>query len=816
MRRVGSLVAARPWAALAIVAVLTAFLGVFAVQQQTDPDITAFAPDSPKANAYNRVQDDFSGGGGSAQVILDAGDGGSVISSAGLVATMAVRQAVGSDPVVSDALAPSTPQMPAVISFMTPVSAVLEARGVDPATADDAAIRQAASVAYASEQGAFAAGLTSKDRDLGVPEAQGGLVIVQFRSDLDDTAQQEASLALRDAVARLDTPGVTIDVFSMGILFEELQGNVEDELPPLLGLSFALIVLILAFIYRSFSDVVIGLVGLMVSIVWMYGFGVILGPDYLGVVGYFTQISIVVPVLLVGLGIDYAVHLTSRYREERSDGVAPEESARRAVATVGAALVLATVTTLLGFLTNVASPLPPIGDFGVFAALGVLGSFVVMGLGVPSARNLLDRRRHARGRRSRADETSALARVLSRAALLTEHVPVITVAVASVVTAVAIVAASGLSTAFSQEDFIPDDSNSRRLIDHLVELFGGDITEQTYVLVDGDFTDPMLANTILLFHQEIADLADVRSVQDRAQASSAPIVVYQAALQAQAQAPETAQRFVDLGFTEGEGFAPGADMVGLFALAEQIVPGRLDTLLDDSLTAGVISVSTTAGEERVDRLESDLEIELVPVATTGASVIVTSENIIIAEVLDSLIQSQTRSIFLTLGAALILLIGYYSVTERRPMLGVVTMLPSLLVVAWTLGVMRVLGLSYNVLTATIASLAIGIGVPYGIHVTHRFLEDRQRAGDVDEAIRLTVTHTGSALTGAALTTAAGFGVLIFASLLPIQQFGTVTAITILFSLVAAVLVQPSGLVLWDRWHHRRARRAAAEGVPADQ
>jgi predicted RND superfamily exporter protein len=145
-----------------------------------------------------------------------------------------------------------------------------------------------------------------------------------------------------------------------------------------------------------------------------------------------------------------------------------------------------------------------------------------------------------------------------------------------------------------------------------------------------------------------------------------------------------------------------------------------------------------------------------------------------------------------------LLVVYYAVAERRPMLGVVTMIPSLLVVAWTLGTMRLMGLTFNVLTGTVASLAICIGVPYGIHVTHRFTEDLERSGDAAEAVRRTVGHTGAALAGAALTTAAGFGVLWFASIVPLQQFGAMTAITIVYSLAAAVLAQPSYLVLWDR------------------
>jgi predicted RND superfamily exporter protein len=231
-------------------------------------------------------------------------------------------------------------------------------------------------------------------------------------------------------------------------------------------------------------------------------------------------------------------------------------------------------------------------------------------------------------------------------------------------------------------------------------------------------------------------------------------------------------------------------------------------------TAGVIVIATKAGEDRVTELELALEDRMATLQVAGVETTVTSQGIVIEEVLDRLTASQTRSIVFTLAAALVLLVGYYWFTERRPMLGLVTMLPSLVVVAWTLGTMRLMGLSFNVLTATVASLAIGIGVPYGIHVTHRFLEDRERADQIDEAVRLTVAHTGSALTGAALTTAAGFGVLVFASLLPIRQFGTVIAITIVYSLAAAVLVQPSGLVLWDRWHRRRRPGLATARRPS--
>lgn len=830
----GRFVGRRPWATVLTLLVVTGIFGVFAVQQETDTDVTAFAPDTELVRLFGRVQEDFAGTGGTAQVIIDAGPGGNVISPEGVAAATTVTEVANATPEVAELLAPSSPQVPNVISFATPVAAAAEAQGVAPGDLPADAVAAIAREAFASEEGAVVGTLLSQDRDLSVPEARAALAIVRFDPHADELALADASVALRDALAEEDFGSVEVEVFSEGILFTEMQTGVEDELPPLLAASFTLIVLILAFVYRSVSDVVIGLVGLGMTIVWMQGAAVLMGPDYLGWTGAFTQISIVVPVLLIGLSIDYAIHLTSRYREERRLGAAPPDGARLALASVGGALVLATLTTIVGFLTNIASPLPPIADFGIFTAAGIVAAFIIMGGWVPGLRVILDRRRHAEGRSARADEQSALSRGMGRAAVLSEHAPTLTLVIALVITGLAAWAATNVSTEFSEEDFIPADSPAGELIASLTELFGGDVTEQTTVLVDGDLTDPALANAMLEVEEDLVGIEDVRSEGGQAQIQSPASLVLQTAAeirsaagqirnaQAQAQAssappipPDPEQvaeaerilaldaRLTDLGVVDA-GFAPDADMAGLYALVEELAPGQLATVLDEDRTSGLIVVGTKAGEDGATALAEEMEAMLGPLEEAGAEAHVVSQQLVIAEILDSLTDSQVRSIVITLVAALLLLIAYYGVTERRPMLGVVTMIPSALVVAWTIGTIWALGMSFNVLTATVASIAIGIGVPYGIHMTHRFLEDRARADSLDEAVRSTVTHTGTAMLGAALTTSAGFGVLVFSSLVPIQQFGSVTAITIIYSLIAALLVQPSCLVLWDRVSGRRS------------
>jgi uncharacterized protein len=137
-----------------------------------------------------------------------------------------------------------------------------------------------------------------------------------------------------------------------------------------------------------------------------------------------------------------------------------------------------------------------------------------------------------------------------------------------------------------------------------------------------------------------------------------------------------------------------------------------------------------------------------------------------------------------------------------------------LVLALTFGTMALTGIPLNPVTATLAALSIGIGVPFTIHVTSRFLEERANGPG---ALRRTVTNTGGALAGSALTTAIGFGVLITSTLVPFEQLGYVIVYAILYSLIAAVLVLPSLLALWDRWDTRGERGAGSvSATPRDR
>lgn len=229
-------------------------------------------------------------------------------------------------------------------------------------------------------------------------------------------------------------------------------------------------------------------------------------------------------------------------------------------------------------------------------------------------------------------------------------------------------------------------------------------------------------------------------------------------------------------------------------------------LLAEDAGTGLVQIRTTAGDAGAERLRRDVATAFSPVEDAGATVTVTSEPMIIAGMSQDLSRFQARSIGLTLGVVLALLIAYYAIARRRPMLGVIAMVPAVVGASLILGTMWVLGMSFNALTATLTAIAIGIGVPYGVHVVNRFVEDLEHA-PASEAAESTLRNTGGALTGSALTTLGALVVLSFSGLPPIQSLGMLGGTGIAFALLASILVAPGALVLWARRDERQSGAA---------
>jgi predicted RND superfamily exporter protein len=167
--------------------------------------------------------------------------------------------------------------------------------------------------------------------------------------------------------------------------------------------------------------------------------------------------------------------------------------------------------------------------------------------------------------------------------------------------------------------------------------------------------------------------------------------------------------------------------------------------------------------------------------------------------------SMTNSFLIAIGACLLLLMLIF----RSLRYSLITLIPVILVVCWLYGLMYLLGYEINLLTATIASISVGVGIDYCIHFTERFRQEFLRQGDKKKAFVNTAGSTGIALLGSCLSTAAGFTVIAFAPMPMFSTFGVLTAIMIAMSFLVAIIALPCLLYIFTPQENKQQAQSNA-------
>ena len=800
----------RPWTALALVLAITVVAAYgYTLTADIADDQEAFLPDgSELVAAMDKLAESFpeSSELEAVQVVLR----GDVLSPGGAADAIAATRAAAGHPDLSRYLfAGRPPTSPGHV-----LSAMIAGPGGDPRAVDLAAVSQAdIDAALADQANAELVPLldemVARNED-GAVVGGIGVVTVNAGGDLEGLA--EAQLAADDGVQAVDLAELdSARTLSSGKIGKESDDSSASSLAILMLLAFAVIAVLLVLFYRQAGDVLLTLGGLILTVVWALGFQGLLGPDGLGLIGAPSVLAQMVPVMLIGLCVDYGIQGTSRYREVRAEGAEVSEGISKSVSSVMLPLGLAGATTIISFLTNLFGDISGLADFGVVAGVGVACGLAVFLTGVPAARVLVDRRAQAKGKqpsiRPIDQAIPGAGRVVEAIARATVKKPAAILVLAGAVTLFFGAMTTGLSTSFNTSDFLPGGTESKEDVDFLSDHLGGN-TEPVTVLVESDLADDRTIRNLLDFGFAVEDPLQ------KPEAVSSGITLSLGTYYNSLPSDVAAQIVREI---ESSRINPlivdNAAIDRALALMREHDPAAFDSVVDldpdGEHDRTILQFNAFTGDsDRTRDLFADVDglwfgddEDITPIASEITSL----------EVTDSLTDSQATSIALTIVAALVVLVLFFWFTEFRPMLAILAVLPILLVLVWVLGTMTLLGFSYNVITALITALSIGIGVDYTIHITHRFIEEREHRGkSIRQAISSTMRTTGGALIGSALTTALGFAVLVFSPIPPMGQFGLLTAITVSYSLIAAVVVLPPMLVTWAAYHHwRKSSQAGA-------
>ena len=153
---------------------------------------------------------------------------------------------------------------------------------------------------------------------------------------------------------------------------------------PFIVATFIMVLVVVGISSRSGRVVFLTGLGLISMIIWLKGLSNLVGLNSS------TTLDFIVPIAMISLGADFAIHAVHRYREERMIGLDARSAFRTGIGAVLVALVLAMLTDSIAFLSNTSAEIETVVGFGIGAALAVLATFVILGVAVPLALMRLD------------------------------------------------------------------------------------------------------------------------------------------------------------------------------------------------------------------------------------------------------------------------------------------------------------------------------------------------------------------------------------------------------------------------------------------
>lgn len=855
----GSAATKRPVVTILVVLLLTGFFGYMSTQAEELSTSFGGELDTPEIQAQSKLGDYFASSGGQSvfQIIITGDD---VLTVDGYKAWLEIQQVVATSE-ISEYLV-SQPGQGALQGFFGPIDF---ARAFNPMfnidQMNDEQFKQAYKAASAQmppEFQAFASALLSENYDADKVSSTAGLAIITIDSakiaqnyggsDGAFIEQPRMEVQLSEELGLISSNFENIEVsgFSFGLLLGNDGGDFLTEIGILFGKAFLIILGVLAYIFfirprkgygffkssrRTLSDLLLSLGTILLSILWMQGIGTLLGPGFLNIIGAPNQISQIAPILLIGLGVDYAIHFTGRYREELGEGLSVKDSTKNTLSSVGIALTLATLATIVGFLSNVVSPLPEFKDFGITVSFGILFALLLVMTFVPAIRSLLDKKAEKKDSINREAFSSSGESVLNKVAGASSIIPrklkLISIALLLGISSYGYVSFTNLDTVFNFTDFLPEDDPVVATLAVLTDEFGGGFGETTTVLLEGeDLATPEIHNAIIDAINNLAT-ADNVVVFGENVANESVVASLGAMLAPQDVAPGAPPQAPDMDLISGlmsygvqlmtgEGMnalkvSTTGDVESLYKSLLTMDPATFGGSLylnDEGIfTAQQIKITTSAGSEGSRQLTEDIYSAFAQVIDLGVDVAATNDSIVTNSVSDLISASQFQSLIFAILSSMLFLIIYYWIDLRRPFLGVVTIFPVIAIVMGTYLGMGLLEIPLNPVTATLTGIAIGIGVPFVIHVTNRFREALTKDSNPVSAITSTLKTTGGSLFGSAFTTMAGFGILTTSTLKPFQQMGQVVLVSIGFALVASILILPTLLVLWANYHNKKTAKS---------
>ena len=540
--------------------------------------------------------------------------------------------------------------------------------------------------------------------------------------------------------------------------------NQQKFTPPIL--LFTLIAIYLTF--RSWRKTLLALVAITVSILWTLGLYSLMGYSY-------NVLSSMLIPLIVVLAIADDVHIMQHWDEERRRGDA-EYAFKRTVSHLAAPLLGASATTALGMLSLATSSVVAVRAFGIGSAVGIMMDFVISLVLVPTLLTWV------KPETAEAPHERYLIQPLQRVAHFSCRHPKRVIAASLVIGIAAALGTLRLRVDTNHINFFGSTHPISRSASVIDKSLSGVYSFQ--IMLEGSpesLKTPDALQRMDRLEEKLRGFPHVRKV------TSVADYVKRINKELNDGKPEAGVVPADADTIAQELFVFALGGEGRHEL-ERVVAS------DYSRAQIAVKLASMSSDIVLEQVEQADRLAKSAFEGTGISVMTTGSGRLFATLDHYLVMSQLSSF----ATAFVTVFGVIFIVFRSARFGVLTIVPNVLPVLAVLGVMGYLGISMNVATIMVASVALGVVDDDTIHFINRYRREVAAGATTDGAIEIATAHEGRASLTTAIINSCGFGVLLLSEYRPTAWFGGLLALTMGVAFLAEVFILPATIKLLPR------------------
>ncbi|HSH19681.1 MAG TPA: efflux RND transporter permease subunit, partial [Draconibacterium sp.] len=548
------------------------------------------------------------------------------------------------------------------------------------------------------------------------------------------------------------------------MMITSIASLISADLALLFPIALLVIALVLFLSFRSWRGVVLPLLVCIIAIVWVIGF--------MGLWGFeMSMVSNNIPIVLLAVGSAYAIHVIHRIGQINNTD--SKQAIIIALSGVAIPVILAAVTTMAGFLSFIfGSYLKMIRDFGLFTAMGTLFAVFLSLVFVPAVLSIFQ---------GKTKPLTTATHLIQPKSFLYKYFllplqnflysyPKQIIWAWLFLSAVAILGVTLIERNVDIRNYFQKDNPTRIAEDIMTQKFGG--TKPVFVLFKGDIQSPEVLKTMGRMEEYMKLHVGVVTTQSVAGLVSK----------------------INGAFGEGEGIPDEKNMIEqLWFLLDgnenlkKLVTNELDEAI-------IISKFVISDNKAKKEFATYMQKFIDENSTETCSIQVTGMPYIDVTMDRSLINSQIGSLVI----AVVFVIFIVGLLLRSMLSGIFAAIPIVASIIILFGFMGYTGIPLNIGTVLVASVAVGIGIDYSIHVISHFKDAIRKGETVPDALHETISISGKAIIINLFSVSAGFLVLLFSEMVPLEYFGLLIALSMLASGLGALTLLPSILILSNK------------------